>query len=49
MQEALSETNFPTEIQSTKAKLRGLKDMPNEELITEEEAAAKRTKLLDDL
>jgi len=48
-QEALAETTIPTEIQSTKAKLRGLKEMLDEGLITKEEAAAKRAKLLEDL
>lgn len=48
-QEALAETNIPTEIQSTKDKLRGLKEMLDEGLITEEEAAAKKAKLLEDM
>ena len=48
-QEALAETNLPTEIQTTKDKLRGLKEMVDEGLITEEEAATKRAKLLEDL
>jgi hypothetical protein len=47
-QEASAETILPTEIQSTKDKLRGLKEMLDEGLITKEEAAAKRAKLLED-